>query len=242
MCTPIRAPVAKCGAKKRTLKMLWIGMPPKDKADPDRMFAVKRKVCTDVHVRDVDDRTTEVCLAVTTQGVGCHDSATTGTLTGVFFDSNPWAVADSRDLNVENGTIQFQTPFCTSRSGEKDAGRVDRCGPASAANSLRLNNKMAAIELDVGLTLANNISFSAGDQAVGCFFITGPERFDVGRKNHGKSKKKLNSWDVGLRSNNVLLTKDLEAKTQDPFVDKWGRRKYSIMLGKVCGGVVSSTA
>jgi len=243
VCTPVTSPVAKCGAKKRTLKKLWVGAPPKDKADPDRMFAVKRKVCTDVHVTEVDDRTTRVCLAVTTQGVGCHDSATTGTLAGVFFDSSPWAVADSRDLNVENGTIQFQTPFCTSRSGEKDAGRVDRCGPAIAANSLRLNNMLAAIQLDVGLTVANSVSWSGtGDQALGCFYITGPEKFDEGRKNHGKSQKKLNSWDVGLRFNNVLNNKDLQAKTQDPFVDKRGRRKYSIMLGKVCGGVVSSTA
>jgi len=195
-----------------------------------------------VHVTDVDDRTTRICLAVTTQGVGCHDSATTGTLVGVYFDSLPWAVSDSRQLNVENGTIKFQTPFCTSRSGEKNAGRVDRCGPASAANSLRLNNKLGTIRLDVGLTLANNISFSAGDQTLGCFLITGPEKFDVGRKHHGKSKKRLNSWQVGLRFNNVLTAKDLEAKTQDPFVDKGGRRKCSIMLGKVCGGLVSSIA
>lgn len=248
VCTNVQAPVTKCGDKERTVKKVWIGSPPKDKADPDRMFTEKRKVCTNVHVTDIDDRTTKVCLAVTTAGRGCHDSATTGTLAGIFFNSRPWAVADSRELNVESGTIQFQTPFCTSRSGKKDAGRVDRCGPASAANSPRLN-KMTSIELDVGLTLANNISWSgSGDQDLGCFYITGPKMFDVGRQ--GKSKK-LSSWEVGLRFNNVLTAKEQstfstgwggKAVSTDPFVDKLGRRKYSIMLGKVCGGVVTRSS
>eukprot|EP00624_Nannochloropsis_granulata_P004238 evm.model.NODE_31236_length_39405_cov_67.395760.3 len=162
VCTPVQASVETCGGEKRTIQKRWKGALPEDKGDPDRMFTMPRKVCTAVDVTVVDDRTTQVCLAVTTRGLGCLDSATTGTLTGVFFNSKPWNIASSRELNIENGTIQFQTPFCTSASGRKKEGRLDKCGPESAANSLRLKNKLAAMELDVGLTVANNVSWSGG--------------------------------------------------------------------------------
>ena len=233
VCTPEEAPVAQCKGSARTVNGAWKGLPPK-KADPDAIFTQSRKVCTDIEVTQVDDRTSQVCLSVTTAGKGCQHSATAGTLAGIFFHSKPWAVQDARQLNIENGTIQFKTPYCTSRIGHRKAQSVHRCGAPSDANSLRLG-KVTGFDLDVGLTVANTVSWSGtGDQSLGCFYITGPEQFAVaGTRRAVRSKFAVKEWNVGLRFQDVLTAKD--KATADGLFKKKDRRNYSIMLGKLCG-------
>jgi hypothetical protein len=172
-CTSEEVPVAQCKGRERIVHKAWKGLAPK-KGDPDRTFTQSRKVCTNVEVMEVDDRTSQECLSVTTAGKGCKQSATAGTLAGVFFNSKPWAVQDAGQLNIESGTIQFETPYCTSRIGHVKAESVYRCGAPSNANSLRLGEGIG-FELDVGLTVANNVSRSGtGVQVLGCLHITAP--------------------------------------------------------------------
>ena len=191
-------------------------------------------MCTHVEVTKVDDRTSQVCLSVTTAGKGCQRSATAGTLAGIFFHSKPWAVRDAWELNIENGTIQFQAPYCTSRKWHRKAKSVNRCGATIDANSLRLG-KGIGFDLDVGLTVANMVSWSGtGDQALGCFYVTGPEEFEVaGTKRAARSKFVVKDWNVGLRFQDVLTAK--EEATTDGLFKKKDRRNYSIMFGKLCG-------
>lgn len=239
VCTPEIDPVAQCTGSARTIRRAWKGQPP-EKSDPDRAFSTARKVCTDVEVTQVNDRTSQVCLRVTTAGKGCTGSAIEGTLAGVFFDSQPWAVHDPRELNIENGTIQFQTPYCTFHSRQRKS-RQDvpyRCGAATQANSLRLEPRdIGGFDLDVGLTVANDVSwFGTGDKDLGCFYVTGPEQFEVtGRTRTATAASKssrfeVEDWNIGLRFHDVRTAKDmtLEKKKSD-------NRNYAIMLGKVCG-------
>ena len=143
------------------------------------MYKLSKKVCTDVKLTRIDDRTMQVCLATTSALPHCRTSATYRRLAGVFFSSEPFGVGDAWQLNVENGTIQFETPYCTARKTGRSPWhhpRVDRCGTPEQANSLRLGSHgMPLLKLDVGLTVANDVSWSGtADAALGCFYVTGP--------------------------------------------------------------------
>ena len=74
----------------------------KDKSNPDKEYNKAGKVCTSVQVTKTNDRTLQLCLTATTLGPGCRGSAVGGILAGVFFDSTPFGVQDSRELNIEN--------------------------------------------------------------------------------------------------------------------------------------------
>lgn len=164
-----QVPTQPCGPlDKRVISESWKGQV--SKGDPDIVYTLPGKVCAEVELTRIDVRTLRVCLAATNAALGCRTSATSGRLAGVFFSSKPFGVADAWELNVENGTIQFQTPYCTTRTRGPGKGiqRVDRCGAPWEANSLRLGKSKPSFQLDVGLTVANNVSWSgAGDAKLG---------------------------------------------------------------------------
>ena len=236
LCTPSnpRTPTRPCGPlAKRVVSSSWKGKA--ERGEPDATYQQPKKVCTEVEVTRVDDRTMKVCLATTSAPPHCHASATHGRLAGVFFSSYPFGVGEAWELNVENGTIQFETPYCTVRktgfAKKKLVPRVDHCGAPEQANSLRLDpHSVPFLDLDVGLTVANDVAWSGtADASLGCFHVTGPaDQPDSFKKGAGwgKQKKYKRSWDVALRFQDVGKEK----------TTAWSQKKksYAIMLGSVC--------
>lgn len=231
-----QTPTQPCGpAEKRIVMSSWKGNLP-NRSDPDRAYTKQTRVCTDVTITRVDARTLQVCLATTSKPLQCRASATSGRLAGVFFSSKPFGVGDAWELNVENGTIAFQTPYCTTRKRGfgKKLPRVDHCGSPQAANSLRLGaHNKHDFHLDVGLTVANDVAWSGtADAALGCFFISGPaNQPDFAKKTKKDSagfgaRKYKRKWNVGLRYQDVGKQK----------TTAWSgsKKSYAIMLGSVC--------
>jgi hypothetical protein len=236
LCTRSPAtPTQPCGpVEKRTITSSWKGSQAK-RGDPDRAYTRQKRVCTEVKVTRIDARTLQICLATTSKSLKCRGSATSGRLAGVFFSSKPFGVGDAWELNLENGTIAFQTPYCTTRKrgfGKKPP-RMDRCGTPQEANSLRLEaHNKHKFQLDVGLTVAAGGTWSGtADAALGCFYITGPaDQPSSIKKKKGSvgfsARHYKRTWNVGLRFHDV--------GKHNTLAWSGSKRSYAIMLGSVC--------
>ena len=174
-------------------------------------------VCTLVDVQRVDNRKFEVCLGRAASSLdSCGANIVNASLAGIYFDSAAFNVTQPRDLTLENGTIQFATPLCTSLDGREGRGRVEACGQ-QGTTGLGLGDA-TNVRLDVGLAVVKTNPWQAGTDefSLGCFYVTGPDTYDKATL--------LKGWSIGLRYN------DVEVQGASSPVS-------SVMLGKLCQSI-----
>ena len=215
----------------------------KGRKDDDDYKSFK-PVCTHVDVQRIDNRKFQVCLSTFTSPLVpvCKKRTINATLAGIFFHSAGFGVPEADYLTIENGTIQFATPICSSANSNKKQGRVERCGPS--IDDLRLHST-TKLRLDVGLSVVKTnpwptAAAANGSFELGCFYVTGPETFNAAAVSGG--------WGFGLRYNDVLKAGKPEKFGKVPLIEriqagigamtlpfqKAKKKTYSVMIGKLC--------
>jgi hypothetical protein len=139
--------------------------------------------CVAVALELVDAETVRVDLRVTRTYPLCEASAARGVLQAVYIDSSALVpgVTNPEALSFEDGSIQVTRPTCAAVRGAL------RCGNTTIP-------PVGAAPLSVGFQVANNVSWSSPEAALGSFFITYAGGFDsVG------ISAALRGWLVGFR-------------------------------------------
>ena len=112
----------------------------------------------------IDPFTAKVSLGLTSHDPLCSDSTKRGRLEAVFLNGSFFGLTDSKLLNLEDGSVAFHRPYCTSLDGSPLAG--------CQSSSIRGRPKKY---FTLGATVQNNVSWSGARNVanLGDFYITG---------------------------------------------------------------------